>query len=262
MQLAVNFCCHAIAFVFIAPSVIAQVSPSLAISSDQARESMQWLVDVAAQHMPHEYEGDDDWGKTKRVWAGVHIRREGLELKTHRRFKDVRHGRWVKYQLKLPLLFVSDANPIQIQSVEATDNGRWRITTSVAAPLDFTCRIEQWNLGLQWYSVSVEGNMRVRLNCVATLAMHADYSEVPPAIFIDPQVESAELVLEHFEVNRISKLGGDVAEELGDVVEKVLQDKWLDKENARLPDRLNKSIAKKREQLRFSMSDWITKWQQ
>lgn len=245
--------------------VVAETQP-LELTTDEARDSVQWLVDLAIRQVPPTYQGDDDWGNTKRVWAGLHVKREGLELKTHRRFKDVSHGRWVKYELAFPADFSlqqasGGVNPVQIEQVELGPDQRWHVTGTIVAPLEFKCRVERWNLGFQWYSVSIEGNLRVKMNFSASLSMHADYSEVPPAIVVDPQIETAELRLEHFEVDRISKIGGDVAEELGEVIEKILRDKWLKKENARLPERLNRAIAKKQDKLRFSWTAWFAKWQ-
>jgi hypothetical protein len=235
----------------------------LTLTTDQARDSVQWLVNLAIHQMPKTYSGDDDWGDTKKVWAGVHVKREGLELKTHRRFKEVRHGRWVRYELALPDEFSSGVSadvtdPIRIERVELSSDNRWQVTGTVLAPMKFDCRVERWNLGFQWYSVNIEGRLRVELKFAASFAAHADYSEVPPAIVVDPIVDSAELRLEHFEVDRISKIGGDVAEELGEVLEKIIRDKWLQKENSRLADRLNKAINKNREKLKFSWTAWFS----
>ena len=222
---------------------------------------MQWLADVGRRYVPASFSGDDDWGNTKRVWAGVHIKRDGWELRTHRKYKEVRHGRWTRYELKLPADFVAQPNPIQVTAVEPAPDGRWRIATTVTAPLDFEIRMEQWNLGVQWYSISVQGDLRVRLESVVTVGLEADYREVPPAIELRPHVETAQLTLEHFEVERISKIGGDVAEETGELIEKVLREKWLDRENQRLSTRLNEAIEKRRDKLRFSLSDWFSTWQ-
>ncbi len=242
--------------------------PPLALSADQARDSVQWLVDLAVLQLPPTYEGNKHWDDTKRVWSGVSVKRDGLELKTHRRFKDVRHGRWVKYTLTLPRresvgepLAATPTTSVVIHSVEQTSDYRWQVSGSVVTPLEFDCRVERWNLGLQWYSVNVTGHLRVRMDFTASLSMSADYSEIPPAVVVDPKIETATLDLEHFEVDRISKIGGDVADELGDILEKVIREVFLEKENTRLAERLNKSIDKKREKLRFSLTTWFAKWQ-
>lgn len=234
---------------------------TMELSSVQAQQAMQWLADVGRRYIPPTFSGDDDWGNRKRLWSGVHIKRDGWELRTHRKYREVRHGRWVKYDLTLPGDFQAQPNPIQVTSVEPAEDARWRLATTVTAPLSFEIRIERWNLGVQWYSISVQGDMRVRLDCVSTVGLAADYREVPPALELQPKIESARMVLEHFEVERISKVGGDVAEETGEVIEKILREKWLDRENERLSTRLNEAIEKRRDRLRFSLTEWISNWQ-
>ena len=60
---------------------------SLSITKEQARASVQWLADLALEKMPRTMKGDKDWGDTKKIWAGVKVRFDGLKMKTHRRFR-------------------------------------------------------------------------------------------------------------------------------------------------------------------------------
>ncbi len=225
--------------------------------------------------MPRTFDGDKDWGETKRVWSGVRIRRDGLRLKTKRRWKEVRHGRWIKYELQLPPVDSADSSKqvvakvhevsktgdLQIGKVaDVNGNSRWKIKSSVNAPMTFTARIERWNLGVQLFSISVTGKLRVRLDATTSFAAYADYSEIPPALVIDPRVDSAVLHLEEFEVERISKIGGDVAEEWGELMEGVVREVFLKRQNEKLTGKLNKSINKHRDDLRLSMADWLKTW--
>ena len=246
---------------------------AFAISETQARNSVQWLAELAIEKMPRSFQGDKDWGETKKVWSGVKMRLDGLELKTKRRFRQVRHGRWIKYELTLPpKADRGTANSVVATVHRVTRDGdlqtgvnsgqpirdtHWRIESSIETPLMFTARVERWNLGVQWYSISVTGRMRVRLDSTATLTSYADYGEVPPALVIDPRMQSAELHLIEFEVDRISKIGGDVAEEWGELMEKVVRDVFLKRQNEKLAGRLNKSIDKHRDDLRLSLADWF-----
>jgi hypothetical protein len=244
------------------------------ISETQARASVQWLSDLAIKHTPRTFAGDKGWGDTKKVWSGLKIRNKGLKLSTKRRFKEVRHGRWIKYDLTLPPPAPADStteNQLVVnidRVVRAGDlqtgsdptNAHWRIDSSIETPMMFTARVERWNVGVQIYSLSVEGRMRVRMNSSATLTSYADYSEVPPALVIDPKIQQAELFLQQFEVDRVSKIGGDVAEEWGELMESVVRDVFLKKQNEKLVDKLNKAIDKRRGDLRLSLADWFTKW--
>ena len=72
------------------------------MTSDQARATVQSLVDLAIRKTPHRYDGKKNWEKTKKIWAGVRFRRDGLKLSTHRRWRDVRHGLQTRYQVQAP----------------------------------------------------------------------------------------------------------------------------------------------------------------
>ncbi len=290
------------------------------MTPDQARQSVQWLADQLLKHVPDRFDGDDDWGKTKSLWAGVKVRREGWKLKTNRRHKEVRHGRWVRYDVTLPELTelqrpISTAesntsplplggsskarggpsmtsarpptldgfphwhghppcpsgasgtlaqSPLTIRSVVPSTtpagNPGWLVDAVVRTPAKFHIRLERWNLGVQAFSISVDGTMDVNLECKFVMGMSADYSEVPPAIQLDVNVEQANMRMDRFNVERISKLGGDAAEELGNLAEDTLIRLWLKKENTRLADRLNDAIAKHQSDLRWSMMQWLGQW--
>lgn len=155
-------------------------------------------------------------------------------------------------------------SPLTIRSVvpSTTPNGNagWLVDAVVKTPAKFHTRLERWNLGLQAFSISVDGTMDVNLECQFVIGMSADYSEVPPAIQLDVYVEKANVRMDRFNVERISKLGGDAAEELGNLAEDTLIRLWLKKENARLADRLNDAIAKYQSDLRWSMMQWLGQW--
>ncbi|MFG0287446.1 MAG: hypothetical protein ACF8CQ_04690 [Rhodopirellula sp. JB044] len=261
------------------PNVMSGAVPTggVSMTSEQTRQSVQWLADQLMMHVPRRIEGDDDWGNTKRVWAGVKMRRDGWELKTHRRWKELRHGRWVRYEIRLPraTVPVSDvgtalgsvaqtsrsADTIQIHGVTPTTNQegfhRWRVDASAFTPADFTVRVERWNLGAKWYSIEIVGDMQLQLRTELTMAMEADFAEVPPAMQLDVEIEKASLKVMRFEVDRISKLGGDAAEEIGDLAEKTIGKVWVRKENGRLVNRLNDAISDNRDSLRWSMAGWL-----
>ena len=236
--------------------------PSFTLSDQDAKASMQWLADLAVRELPSTFSGDKDWGATREIWAGVRVRREGLRIKTKRRKKEVRHGRWLRYELNVLPTAPSSVRPsgpvrVLVDDVEQIEDGSWRLRCSTELPMKFDIRVERWRLGVQWYSVNFEGDMRVRLTATAAVDVVADYREVPPALVVEPVVEQAEIDLKSFEINKISKLGGDAAEGLGDWAESTIRATWLRKENTKLADRFNRQIDKRRDDLRWSMQDWL-----
>ncbi|QEF97447.1 hypothetical protein Mal15_14870 [Stieleria maiorica] len=234
------------------------------MSSDQARATVQSLVDLAVAQLPHAYDGEKNWKRTKKIWAGVRIRRDGVQLKTHRRWRDVRQGLQTRYHIQFPGE-PSAPRPVNatVRSVTPTDGGpeehaAWMIECDLATPLDFSARIERWNLGVQWYSVEVRGHAKIRLTLSGRLSSYPDYSVLPPAIVIDPNVTSASLHLDELHVDRISKVGGEVAETWGEMAEKIVNEVLIDDINEKLHTKLNKAIDKKRDDLRFSAGDWMS----
>ena len=144
-----------------------------------------------------------------------------------------------------------------VSALPSTLINAWRIDSSISTPANFYVRVQRWNLGVQAYSISVRGKMNLSMRVKNTLAMRADFSEVPPAMRLEVNVETASISIDRFEVERISKIGGDVAEELGDLAENTIGKIWLRKENKRLVHRLNSTIEKNRDDLRWSMADWL-----
>lgn len=252
----------------------------MSIDSARARESIQWLLDMAVSKIPATYEGEKDWEKTKKLWAGVKVRREGLKIKTNRRWREVRHGRGIRYTLKFPQpvphqpspikavvrevrrlapdqLVPNQQAPIQPGSENAASSAQWAIDAQLETPVEFDARIERWNLGVQLFSVNVTGKMRVRLDMTSTLAFWSDFSEIPPALVIDPKVTDAHLRVEDVRVDRVSKIGGEVAEQWGEIVEDLARDVFLKDKNEKWTSKLNKAIDKNRDDLRFSFSKWF-----
>ncbi|EMI20933.1 hypothetical protein RMSM_02145 [Rhodopirellula maiorica SM1] len=224
----------------------------VSVSEAQAKESLQWLATRAMQEVPPVYTGDKDWGETRKVWAGIRAKFDGLKLKTHRRFKQVNHGRWIRYEIKLPQVNAPDAATTKINSATLTDEDRWRIDSVTETPMQFTAKVERWNLGIKLYSVTVTGHLRVQLQLTSTIGLYLDYSEIPPAVVAQPMIEGAKLTLASFEIDRVSRIGGDAAEAWGEIMQEIIVQRFIENQNDQIVTKLNREIEKHREDLRFS----------
>ena len=233
------------------------------MTPEQARAAVQSLVDYAVTQLPRHYDGKKNWEETKRIWAGVKFRRDGLRVSTKRRWREVRHGLQSHYRVQFPG-DPKSPSPLyaNVRSVEwfAGDEQTipaWIIETGLASPLDFSARVERWNRGVRFYSVEITGHMNIRLDLQGRFASFLDYSEIPPALVIDPSVTDAAFHLDALHVDRISKIGGEVAEQWGELVEKIIREILIDDINNKLRVKMNKAIDKKRDDLRFSAMDWF-----
>jgi len=226
---------------------------------DEAKATLQWAVELVQAGLPPTYEKKKNWEATKRVYAGFDIDNDGLRLTTHRRFREVRHGKWLRY--KIDLKDPSDPRylNIEVQKVDASEPGKLGVEVRIDTRVDIEAQQQRWNYGLQLFSVTVNATARLRMTIKAEVSFGFDYSRIPPDVVFDPVVQSADLKLVDLEVDRIGILGSDIAEEIGDVVERVLRDDYLPSQEGKLADKLNHQINRKREKLRISASDWLSK---
>ena len=127
------------------------------------------------------------------------------------------------------------------------------------ASLDCFARRSRWNYGVQLWSFSTEARANVALTIAGTLRWRLDFANIPPDVVFEPTIDNASIQVSEFEVNKISEVGGDVAEGIGDLLESVLKREIVQRQNERLAEKMNRQIAKNEDRLKISMSDWLRK---
>lgn len=248
--------------------------PITLLPAEQAQALQNLLEYLVRENLPREHVDEDDWGRTKRVYAGFRITHDDWKLSTKRRWKEVKHGRWQRFSVQLatsksPENAETPENPknlrvgVQILSWDP-EAGQLRARLTLDSTLNLFARRMRYNYGVRLFSIHAEGSARARLTLDAAITIGLDYEELPPGVTVTPQVEQATLQISEFHLKRLSQLHGDPAEWAGEVVDEWLQKKWLPKQNQQLADRMNEQIKKQTEQgsLRFSMSDWLQSWLQ
>ncbi|XZE52806.1 hypothetical protein SH139x_004511 [Planctomycetaceae bacterium SH139] len=220
-----------------------------------SRGLLNFITNLLREQIPETYVEDKDWNKTKEVYAGVRIQRDGLKLKTKRRWKEVNHGLWRRYHAQL-------VNPDQTLELTLSDvywqpDGRLHLRLRASSTFDVTARQARWNLDVRLYSLHVLARCRMAVDVEAVIGFQVQPVEVPPAIQLAPEVLTATLSLEDFEVDEVGHLGSDIAEELGKAAEDLVLDKVIKSQSRKLADKLNRQLEKKQEKLRFSLSDWL-----
>jgi len=87
-----------------------------------------------------------------------------------------------------------------------------------------------------------------------------DVSKFPPDVIFDPHVEDAEIELADFRIDRVSKAGGEFAQQVTRIVKSKLDKKIAAKED-KLVAKLNAKIEKSRDRLTLSANDAMkSKW--
>lgn len=228
--------------------------PKLTVGKSDLRAMESLVNDLAKQFIPHKYEKNKDWGMQAERWDGLHVQLKGLRLKTKRRKKMVNHGTWKMYSAEL----TDPKNGLQfkLNSIKKDASGNAKIDLSVTADLKLFGRVAEWVKGVQLFSVSADATANITLNVKTTVGAKLDFSHLPPDFLLEPKVDSAKLFVNEFRVLRVSKAGGEIAQQVGRGARKILDGK-IEEQEIKLVAKMNKSIAKKKDELRLSVKELI-----
>lgn len=242
----------------------AHAQDGLAPAVVPARESQGDAFDallrkLVLELLPKEYVDDDDWGKTHLFTTGWKVERDGLKIETHRRRESLNHGTWERYTVSL----ADDAKfDLQVKNRRGLEDARVAFDVELMLPLRVVARQAEWRRGVQLYSVHADAEMLVRVELECVTAIIIDTVSFPPAVVMKPEVSAARARLVDFELNRVSKVGGDVAEELGRAARGRIERRIAAKDE-KLTRKINEQLAKREEAFRISWAALAeTGWKQ
>ena len=215
----------------------------------------QYLTKLVLEEAPREYENTKKWGGTKRVMSGLDWELDGLKVETRRQWKDVNHGAWSRYKLKL--VDPEKSFDVRLENLRDLGNAVAAFDLVCVAKLDCSGRVSEWRRGVQLVSLGGEADAKVRLVTHLEVAMKLDARTFPPDIVAEPKVTSAELTLQEFELRRLGHADGPAVHQLGELVEEGLQD-YLAEQREKLVEKMNKQLEKKRGKLRLPLSKLTT----
>lgn len=242
-------------------SVLKRRLPTGKVELSQAPEWFQTMVQhIVRENVPHKYVRDKDWGMTERRWNGIRVRRNGFRISTKRKWKDVNHGTWKRYEITQ--IDPQNNLTLRIENVRDAGKGNIAFDVYVTSKVHVYGRTSQWAKGVRLYSVSADAEADVRLKITGEFGIQLDPKKFPPDIVCIPKVTDAKLDVSQFSIERVSKFDGPVVKQFSKSVHKVLLDK-LEEKRDRLPEKINRQIAKHHDKMRLSLSDFATeKWKQ
>jgi hypothetical protein len=225
---------------------------------DAPAQTQSLLRDIAIAAIPLEYENDKQWGKTKEVWNGVHLKMDGLKLKTQRKRKEVNQGTWKRQRISL---VEPDKNlHIQIGELQELAPGRAAFQLTMSAKLDLFAQRQEWQRDIRLYSISAEATADVDLTVDFEMTTELDLDKMPPDLILQPEAKKAELRLGQFKLHRISKADGPIVREFGDGLEGIFR-RYLTDNQDKLTEKLNKAITKNQDKMRVSVTEMVRpKW--
>jgi hypothetical protein len=234
------------------------VNVSSAEDSEQGftpSESFQaWVTDLVRDQLPEHYEKSKNWGHTKRVFGGWDLEREGIKVETRRKWIDVNDGTWTRYR-------ITPLNPdkhleVRVEKIEPLEGNKVRLELSASAKLRVFGRLSQWERGVQLVSLSAEADTVVRVQGTVEVALKLDPTKLPPDVYLEPKVTTADVTIEKFDLRRVGQLDGPLIRSLSDETRDVLETE-LKERRKKLVESLNKKLAKKQDKLKFSFSDLV-----
>jgi hypothetical protein len=109
---------------------------------------------------------------------------------------------------------------------------------------------------VQLVSLSAEADAVVRVRGTVEVALKLDPTKLPPDVYLEPKVISANATIADFELRRVGKLNGPLIRSLSDETRDVIEAE-LKERRPKLVSSLNKKLAKKQDKLKFSLSDLL-----
>ena len=218
----------------------------------------QLITKWVLKQMPHVYQRNKDWGKQAERWDGIEWDTKGGRIYTKRRKKKVNHGTWRQYSAAL--LDPHQQFSVRMTNIHNTFDGRLAFQLEFRSKIKLKARQSEWVKGFQLYSLSAEGKASVHLVVDLSLDIKLDPGTFPPDLIFLPRAESADIVVSDFRIDRVSKLGGEFAEQVTRLVRHEL-DQEVAKKKIELVQKINKEIDEEQDKLRLSLTEAVnSKW--
>lgn len=216
------------------------------------------ITKMVLQNIPHQFREDKDWGGQQSRWNGVDVAMDGLKIKTHRKKKMVNHGTWKKYEVSL--LNPAQQFFISIKNMRESDEGKINMDVHIAANLKIDGRQAKWVKGVQIFNVSVDGKTKIELVTTIQLRSLMDMTKFPPDLVFRPQATAVKISIKDFRIDRISKVGGEVTQQVSRLAHRSIEDR-LKSEEAKMIQKINEQFDDNAEKFRLSMHDAMsTRW--
>ena len=144
-------------------------------------------------------------------WAENRARRRWPEIRKHTH--EVNDGLWEEYRAEL--VDPKKELQIRVENVRTSGPNQTSLQLYLAARLHGEARLEQWKDGVKLLNINTEAECKIE----ARLDMEVRWHWQPGTLFgdvaVEPKVTGADLRLVDFDLQKVSKLQGWAARELG-----------------------------------------------
>jgi hypothetical protein len=226
---------------------------SPANASDEPRRALELMVArLIHGAIPLEYERKKDWGATTEIPVGVRVDGKPFHWHFHRRTKEVDHGVWKHYKVRI--LDPQKDLAVTVSNLRPLSAGRAATTLQIDAKIDVWARAKVYEYGVHVIALEVEGDTHVRLVIDGELGVRIQSIDGLPGMVLDPKANASRAVLENFHIRRVSNANGPLVRELSDSVRKLLAEEL---QATDLTAKIKRAVEKKRDRLALSPSEWV-----
>ncbi len=211
--------------------------------------------------LPRQFEGQKDWGHTTKVVDGLRLRDDDDKLKLRKHESEVKDGLWRRY--KGEIVDPEHQLKLRVENLHQTADDHAALQVTGSAHMHLQAWLEQWKDGVKLLNASCDAQCTIDAKIDCEMAWH--WTSGTPGkllgdITVEPKVTAVQLNLTEFELDKLSKIEGWAAREMGGTVKGLIQQKLHDEE-PKIVEKLNKAIAKNQKRLHFSVDKAVdTGW--
>lgn len=203
------------------------------------------LRDLVDETIPRDYEKRDGWGRETEIVTGVRVREKNGLPRISKRTKRVNHGVWKRY--RIALINPEEKLKFAVHDVQAAAGVALTFKVVVSARVRCTAQSEFWNLGIQTGSATVQADATVR--AVARFIVRSrDLKPDDDSWFTDVEytleADRMRIELDDFDVRRVGKLDGDLADGLGNTAQALLAE-VLHGQEQKVTQRIRRELAER-----------------
>lgn len=212
----------------------------------------QLLTRLALAHLPRQFTDDQKWGMQEEKRRKVRFLNEQGKFDPHAQKQMVNHGTWKRYTVTL-------RNPetefqIRLKNIRELPNGNIGFQVNLKGHVDFVAEQVNWKRGVKLFNLTANGHTEVEVELDLELAVEFVGKGLLPDLVLHPRANQAQLSLTEFRIDRIGKIGGEIAQQISREAKKRITEKLPDQEK-KIVDKVNQEFSKKEDGYRFSFSD-------
>jgi hypothetical protein len=223
-----------------------RVGEPMALSAEAA----EFLRATTLLLVPHSVVDEDDWGQTRRIQSGLNVRLDGVQLRTSRRWKNVKHGEWKR--VEVTMLDPAERFELQVEIIPQDDPAASLYRVRAKVRVGIKGRQQRWANGVKLYSISGEAIADVAVSADVELQRKVVGPDGNGRLRVLPSVKSASMRLNGFRLQRVGDAKGAVVREFGRSLSTVAS-RLVSRKSRTLAAKLNSKIEKKPERFEIPL---------